>query len=303
MGTFSCCTRVSEDTSSIFAPGEQEISFPDYESRSDSYFALIEGKYNLIKNVQLLEFMNLLEAFSIETATINFQGKYRSNFSSKDEFLSTIIHQDEFQSFIENKLLNTDDIIEMYGEDEQTLALFKECFVKIFSSLNVKLNSIYKGGDKIDKISKRNIVGLGLLFCRGQNISKVKLFFDLFKDENERFGKSDILDNYLISLFIISSYCLLSIRMTINNPGKELPKIENNLAYNLLNSNGLAQKNCENLLKYFNDKFFEKENYTWDEFKKKFSENKKSSNLLSISFSLKDFRNQIINAFTKYNNS
>jgi hypothetical protein len=291
MGTFSCCKRVSEDTSSIFAPGEQELSFPDYESRSDSYFALIEGKYNLIKNVQLLEFMNLLEAFSIETATINFQGKYRSNFSSKDEFLSTIIHQDEFQSFIENKLLNTDDIIEMYGEDEQTLALFKECFVKIFSSLNVKLNSIYKGGDKIDKISKRNIVGLGLLFCRGQNISKVKLFFDLFKDENERFGKSDILDNYLISLFIISSYCLLSIRMTINNPGKELPKIENNLAYNLLNSNGLAQKNCENLLKYFNDKFFEKENYTWDEFKKKFSENKNES--FSWIFSTKGIRSKL----------
>ena len=291
MGTFSCCKRVSEDTSSIFAPGEQEISFPEYESRSDSYFALIEGKYNLIKNVQLLEFMNLLEAFSIETATINFQGKYRSNFSSKDEFLSTIIHQDEFQSFIENKLLNTDDIIEMYGEDEQTLALFKECFVKIFSSLNVKLNSIYKGGDKIDKISKRNIVGLGLLFCRGQNISKVKLFFDLFKDENEHFGKSDILDNYLISLFIISSYCLLSIRMTINNPGKELPKIENNLAYNLLNSNGLAQKNCENLLKYFNDKFFEKENYTWDEFKKKFNENKNES--FSWIFSTKGIRSKL----------
>ena len=38
-------------------------------------------------------------------------------------------------------------------------------------------------------------------------------------------------------------------------------------------------------------------------FKKKFNENKKSSNLLSISFSLKDFRNHIINAFAKYNNS
>ena len=291
MGTVLCCKRVSDDTSSIFAPGEQEISFPEYESRSDSYFALIEGKYNLINHVQLLELMNLLEAFSIETATIKFQGKYRSNFSSKDEFLSTTIHQDEFQSFIENKLLNTDDIIEMYGEDEQTLAFFKECFVKIFSSLNIKLNSIYKGGDKIDKISKRNIVGLGLLFCRGQNISKVKLFFDLFKDENERFGKSDILDNYLISLFIISSYCLLSIRMTFNNPGKELPKIENNLAYNLLNSNGLAQKNCENLLKYFNDKFFEKENYTWDEFKKKFSANKDKS--FSWIFSTKGIRSKL----------
>jgi hypothetical protein len=41
----------------------------------------------------------------------------------------------------------------------------------------------------------------------------------------------------------------------------------------------------------------------YDLFKKKFNENKKSSNLLSISFSLKDFRNNIINAFinTNYN--
>ena len=63
--------------------------------------------------------------------------------------------------------------------------------------------------------------------------------------------------------------------MTINNPGKDLPKIDNNLAYNLLNSNGLAQKNCEILFKYFNDKFFEKGNYAWDEFKRKFERKKK----------------------------
>jgi hypothetical protein len=39
----------------------------------------------------------------------------------------------------------------------------------------------------------------------------------------------------------------------------------------------------------------------YDLFKKKFNENKKSSNLLSISFSLKDFRNNIINVFSNNN--
>ena len=39
----------------------------------------------------------------------------------------------------------------------------------------------------------------------------------------------------------------------------------------------------------------------YDLFKKKFNENKKSSNLLSISFSLKDFRNNIINSFINSN--
>ena len=115
MGTFTCCKRYSEDTSSVFAPGEQEIYFKQYESRSDPYFTLVEGKYNLLINVQLLEYINLLESFSLQTATLHHDGKYRSNFSSKDEFLSTIVHQEEFQSFIENKLLNIPDILEMLG--------------------------------------------------------------------------------------------------------------------------------------------------------------------------------------------
>ena len=269
MGTFACCKKLPEDTSSVFAPGEQEIYFPDYESRSDSYFKLIETKYNLLNHIQLLEYINLVEVFSLKTATIHFKGKFRSDFSSKDEFLSTIVHQEEFQSFIENKLLKIHDILEIFGDDEQTIAIFKDCFVKIFSGLNVKLNAFYKT-NKENKITKTCLIGLGLLYCRGQNISKVKLFFNLFKDENENFVKSDNLELFLLTLFFISSYCLLSLRSSMNLPLQNLPKLNTNEAQNLLNSNGLTQKNCENLLKYFNKNFFDKESFSWEETKKKF---------------------------------
>ena len=87
--------------------------------------------------------MNLLEVFNIETAAIPFTGNSRHNLTSKDPFLDTIIHQDEFQNFIENKLFNITNIIELYGEDLQEMALFKECFLKIYSALNLKLNSFY----------------------------------------------------------------------------------------------------------------------------------------------------------------
>ena len=292
MGTFTCCKRYSEDTSSVFAPGEQEIYFKQYESRSDPYFTLVEGKYNLLINVQLLEYINLLESFSLQTATLHHDGKYRSNFSSKDEFLSTIVHQEEFQSFIENKLLNIPDILEMFGEDQEYISIFRDCFIKIFSALNVRLNSYYKT-NKENKITKRSLIGFGLLFCRGQNISKVKLFFDLFKDENENFVKSDNLNDYLMTIFFISSYCLLHVRSKINMPLKNLPKIENNLAYNLLNGNGLAQKDCENLLKYFNDNFFDKESFSWDEFKTKFDYNQNNS--FSWIFTTKGIRSKLEN--------
>ena len=290
MGTFLCCKKMSEDTSSVFAKGEQEIDFPEYESRSDQYFSLIEGKYNLFNHIQLLEYMNLLENFSIESATIEFEGKFRSDFSSKDKFLSTILHQDEFQSFIENKLLSTKDILQIYGEDEQTLSLFKDCFIKLFSALNVKLNSFYNE-NKTNKVTKRNLVALGLLFCRGQKISKLRLFFELFKDENGNFVKSEDLDNYLISVFFLSSYCLLSVRMWINSPKQKLPKMGNNLAQQILNGNGFTQKNVENLLKYFNENFFNKESFTWEEFKKKFGENKRNS--FAWIFSTKGVRSKL----------
>ena len=270
---FFCCKKEPEDTSGVFAKGESEINFPIYTSSSDEYFTLVEKDFNLIVYIQLLEYMNLLETFTIQTATVPFEGNYRHDFSSKDPFLDNIMNQGEFQSFIENKLLSINEIVELYGEDIQTLALFKDCFLKIYSALNLRLKSFLGNANKNEEIiTKLNLVAIGILFCRGKNISKIKLFFDLFKNENGVFIKSEKLNNYLISSFFIASYCLVSVRAFIDNEEKGLPKISNNLTQTLLDEKGLSQKNCEILLKYFNDKFFgEKEGLNWDEFKQKFN--------------------------------
>ena len=277
---FFCCKKEPEDTSGVFAKGESEINFPIYTSSFDEYFTLVEKDFNLIVYIQLLEYMNLLETFTIQTATVPFEGNYRHDFSSKDAFLDNIMNQGEFQSFIENKLLSINEIVELYGEDIQTLALFKDCFLKIYSALNLRLKSFLGNANKNDEIiTKLNLVAIGILFCRGKNISKIKLFFDLFKNENGVFIKSEKLNNYLISSFFIASYCLVSVRAFIDNEEKGLPKISNNLTQTLLDEKGLSQKNCEILLKFFNDKFFgEKEGLNWDEFKQKFSSDNKQEN-------------------------
>ena len=88
----------------------------------------------------------------------------------------------------------------------------------------------------------------------------------------------------------MASYSLLSVRTTINMPLQDLPKIQNNLAYDLLNRNGLSQKNSENLLKYFNKTFFDKESFTWKEFKNKFGYKKDS---FSWIFSTKGIRSKL----------
>ena len=277
---FFCCKKEPEDTSGVFAKGESEINFLIYTSSSDEYFTLVEKDFNLIVYIQLLEYMNLLETFTIQTATVPFEGNYRHDFSSKDPFLDNVMNQGEFQSFIENKLLSINEIVELYGEDIQTLALFKDCFLKIYSALNLRLKSFLGNANKNEEIiTKLNLVAIGILFCRGKNISKIKLFFDLFKNENGVFIKSEKLNNYLISSFFIASYCLVSVRAFIDNEEKGLPKISNNLTQTLLDEKGLSQKNCEILLKFFNDKFFgEKEGLNWDEFKQKFSSDNKQEN-------------------------
>jgi len=292
-----CCKKEKEDTSAIFAPGESEKNFPIYTSTSDEYFTLVEKEFNLITSIQLLEYMNLLENFSIQKATVPFEGNYRHNFSQKDSFLNEIMHDYEFQSFIENKLFNVNEIVELYGEDIQTLALFKECFLKIYSALSLRLNTFLNNNKNKNEeiVTKLNLVALGILFCRGKNISKIKLFFDLFKNDNEIFIKSEKLDNYLITSFFIASYCLVSVRAFIDNEEKGLPKIDNKLTRILLNDKGLSQNNCENLLKYFNNKFFEeKEGLNWDEFKQKFNDDDNQENeCFGWIFSTSGIRNKL----------
>ena len=58
--------------------------------------------------IQLVDYINLLENYSIETATVPFSGKMRTEFSGKDAFLSQTMSVDEFQSFIENNSYNSE---------------------------------------------------------------------------------------------------------------------------------------------------------------------------------------------------
>ena len=50
----------------------------------------------------------------------------------------------------------------------------------------------------------------------------------------------------------------------------QIEKIEEDDLINLANVSEL--KNCENLVKKFNETFFEKESYKWEEFKRKFED-------------------------------
>ena len=260
MGNCSVNCYKVENEQTLLAQTEEEIEFPQYSSLSDNHLECLEKDNNLFRYLSLVEYINLLSYYNLETATIPFEGPYKIHFSYKDEFLSNVIHEELFQSFIENAILRNREI----GEEEST---FKEMCIELFKSLKLKLRQ--NSGDENKNITKRDLLCLGTLFCKTNNINKIKLFFDIFKNENELFMPSEELNEFLISSFLISSYCLISAKKKLSQTNPTIPETSFEDLKKLVLYSEL--KDCQNLVKLFNLQFFFNKNiFTWEEFKQKF---------------------------------
>ena len=271
MGTIcNMCRKKGYQKVNYLAPEEKEITFKDYSSPNDEPLSVIETKHNFFSFVQLVEYINLLEQFTIESSTIPSDAEMRTKFSSKDEFLNQEISTDEFQSFIENKIFTLSDLYELTGNNQKIASIFKQICIEIYRSLDLKLRQHYNNDDSPIIIKKKNLLPLGILFCTCNNVEKIKFVFDIFKNENEEICKSEELNDYLLSLFLTGSYCLISARNKIGNNNVEIDKIPKDILLKLVNVSEL--KDCENLVNYFNNNFFIKESYNWEDFKGKFED-------------------------------
>ena len=260
MGSCNLNCNIFENESTLLAQTEKEIEFPQYSSISDNHLECLEKDNNLFRYMSLVEYINLLSYFTLEKATIPFEGPYKITFSYKDEFLSNIINEELFQSFIENTILRNREI----GEEEST---FKEMCNEIFKSLEFQLKQ--NSGDENKNITKRDLICLGTLFCKTNNINKIKIFFDIFKNEKEIFIPSENLNEFLICSFLISSYCLINAKKKLSQINPIIPEMSLEEIKTLLSNSEL--KDCQNLVKIFNiNFFFNKKAFTWKEFKTKF---------------------------------
>ena len=268
----NCCEKRTYQKINYLAPEEREIEIKDFDSPNDKNLEILESKFNFFNFVQLVEYVNLLDQFNIQTSTIITDEPMRTNFSSKDEFLKQTMSIEEFQSFIENKIFDLEGLFEIIGNqnNQESISIFKDMCLEIYRALDLKLKQHSKENNETDLIKKSNILAIGILFCACENIEKIKLIFNIFKNENEEFCKSNDFDDYLLTQFLISSYCLISARKKISNTALQIEKIEEDDLINLANVSEL--KNCENLVKKFNETFFEKESYKWEEFKRKFED-------------------------------
>ena len=64
------CRKKGYQTINYLAPEEKEIQIKDYNSENDKILEIVETKYNFFNLVQLVEYVNLLEEYKMETSTI-----------------------------------------------------------------------------------------------------------------------------------------------------------------------------------------------------------------------------------------
>lgn len=271
MGFDLCCQKkLSKKELYSFAPTrEKEILRIKYKSNYDFLFEELEHKYNILGHIQLIDYVNLLNNYEPETATLNLTGVMKKDYSHHDYSLSYVMTVDIFQNFIENKLYKTSEIIQLSEKKELMLSTFTEVCREIFNSLELKLNQHYEE-KRNDRITKKILISLGVLYCKSDVIGKIKLIYDLFKDDKDKFVKSEDFEKYLISSFLICSYCMLSVRKKIIRANKKIPEMKEEDFINCLKVCQL--KISQNLLKIFNENFFDKDEFDWNEFKNKFNQ-------------------------------
>ena len=265
MGIFynNCREKNRDDEIDLVEPISEEIQFPTYYSKSDSILESL-NETNLLKYITLIEYVNLLSNITPENANNIFEGPYKMNFSYYDSqsFINSIVSDELYEDFITKRILSH----RIMGESE---TIFKDICTEIYEILKKKIKEHYQNENA--KLSKKIFISLGIFFCKGTNAFKMKLIFDLFKNAKGDLEQNKIFDEFLLSNFLIASYCLILVRKNLsrNNPlvsEISFDKIDKYMEiYNL--------KNCEDLVEDFNFNFFNGMKLTFYEYKLKFKDN------------------------------
>lgn len=135
--------------------------------------------------------------------------------------------------------------------------------IQIVKALGLKLQQKDKEKGlekKEDRVTKLHLLGLGLLYCSGSNVSKIKVIYDIFKD-----GETLVSSDFLLSIFLIPSYCILSSRNKLKY--KELGEFSKDTMKKILDASEI--KDSLNLVDVTNKTLFGPENtgIVYDKFK------------------------------------
>ena len=277
------CAKKTQSTSNMIET-EKEISLPSYKSDGDKYYESQENKFNFFRKLNFADYLYSLVHFSSENATLedNYD-KANVNVSMEEPFFCELFSNDIFQSFIENKILKHKAIYELAGSNEKMVSIFKETFLAANNGLGLKLaqSAKEKGDENADKnsiIKKGDAIAYGLLYCAGANYIKIRALFNLFK-KDDQLKPSDKFDEFLLSIFIISSYGMVSARNKLSK-FEEVGEIEKDKLKELIGTSEL--KDCQNMVEVTKKMLFGQDlsvGLSYQNFKDKFEVNDKDNSL------------------------
>lgn len=280
------CTKQSQSLSGPLEP-EKEISICTYKSKADNDLNLLENKFNYLHKINFGDFLYSLANYSNENATVEFKyDDVNIDFKITSPTFSDDFGSDIFQSFIENRMLKHDNIYNAQIDDN-LMSIFKDNLIQNVNSLNLKLKQSHTEDPNFSGVKKSNIIPYGILYCTGANYVKIKSIFNLFSD-NGLIKKSDALDDFLLSLFLIASYCSIAARNKLSKYDA-IGSITKEKLVELLNTAEL--KDCQNLVKVTNKLIFGEDlsvSLTYEQFKEKF---KGQENTISYLLSPSGVRN------------
>lgn len=224
-----CCANKKLQTTSQEIETEKEISIPSFTSNSDKELSKLEVNYNLLKEVTFSDFVCALTRFNMDNATVpeDYATKSKS-YSQKAEYYNESFSADMFQSFIENKVFKHPQIYTKAGENEILSGICKETLLEVHKSLASKLNQYAKDNNlpkDPDVIKKYHIMAIGLLYCSGSNISKIRFLFELFNEE-QKLVKSEALKKFLLALYLIPAYCMIFARNKVGGKFNEIGEFD-----------------------------------------------------------------------------
>ena len=248
-----------------YKEAEKDIKIPSYDSNADDALKLVENKYMFLREIHFLDYMFLLSKFSMETATVddNF-GNMPTTYSYKDPFFTEELNEDAFQVFIENKIIKHKVLYEKLTQDDEKCSKFKDIMLRIYKKLNDKL----KKASETFSFKKFHALTLGLVYCKGDNISKIKFLFNLFANES-KFGKSPEFTEFQEALYLICSYVSIAVRVDLAELYRqEFPPISTEDLKKLLDP--CQHKDCKNLVQVIDNRIFGEDgskSYFIEEFK------------------------------------
>lgn len=278
------CSKQVQSNSSTLIETEKEVTIPSFKSNPDKFYDLQENKFNYLHKINFADFLYSLVNFSNENATL--EDKYDNaniNYSCNSPFFCEQFSTDIFQSFIENKIMKHKATYEELGNNETACSIFKEYLLNMNTNLGLKLsqNAKANGDENADKdtiVKKGDAIGYGILYCCGANYIKIRAIFNLFKENNE-IKKSEKFSGFLLSLFIIASYCNLSARNKLSK-FEQIGPIEKEKIKEFVDSSEL--QDSQNLVNVTNKLIFGDDfskSLTYEGFKSLFGDNEKENTL------------------------